>query len=794
MLKNYLKIAWRNLIKNKVYSLINLSGLTIGMICFILIALFIQYELSYDTYHEKSNRIYRIVQQQKGNNYSGTDMFALAPLPLGDAMLKDFPEVEEVTNLNLGNLILSKDEDIFLELGLLTDPSIFNVFTIPVLQGKGKEALEQPETIVLTESLAKKIFGTSQALGKLLQLNNNTTLTVRGIVADPPKNQHFSYSYILSNKLSRFYDLDVGNWVSNNYHSYISLKPSANYKDLERQMSKYEKFTKSAYQNEGLTFYPKFKLQPLKDIHLYSNMNSELGPNGNMRSLLLFLGIAFIILILASVNYMNLATVKSAQRAKEVGISKVLGAQKRQLIAQFLGESFLLTFVSFFIALVLVRLLLPAFNTLLNKTIPFEIGNNWWTLAAMVFIALLVGSFSGLYPAFFLSSANPVKALKGNFLKGHKEGISLRNGLVIGQFVIAIGLVIGSVVIYQQLQFIKNKELGYTKQRVVHVPYNGGEISEKENIIRAELLKHPKIDKVSISTQLPLSVTSNGPVDTWEGNHTKEQLYLYRTYVDYHFIDLFEMNLIEGRNFNKEIASDSTAYILNQSAVKALGWSDAIGKTFNDGVVIGVLEDFHLQTFDLPIEPLFMILRDEDFSKNYGQVILKVTMDNFEETRTFIEKTLKSVVPSAPYDIQFMEDSYAFLYDKETRLGSAFTIFSFLALFIAGMGLFGIVSFNVLQRTKEIGIRKVLGCSVTGIVKLVSQDFLKLILIALTIATPISYYFINIWLQNFAYKVKIEWSLFVIVGAASIAIAFITISFQSIKAAMANPIKSLRTE
>lgn len=795
MLKNYLKIAWRNLVKNKMYSLINLTGLTIGMTCFILIALFIQFETSFDKQHKKGERIYRVVQQQEGNEFRGTDYFAVTPRPLGVAMQKDFPEVEAVSNIETWGALLINENESFAEQGLYADKNLFDVFTIPVLEGVGKEALSEPNAILLTESLAKKIFGTAAVIGKTILYNSATTLTIKAVVADPPKNQHFDYSYIANINLQGNYEDDLTKWNSNNYYTYFVLAESYDYKNLEEKMAAYEEITKPVYEASGFQFYPQFKLQPLKDIHLKSNINIEIAANGDIQYIYFFAIIALIILVLAAINYMNLATAKSAQRAKEVGVSKVLGARKEHLIVQFLGESFILTLISFVSALFLVTLLLPAFNQILDKEIPFSIVGSWWGLIGMLGIALAIGVLSGLYPAIFLSGVSPVKALKGNFLKSHKDGALLRNSLVVGQFVVAIVLAVGSIIIHQQLDFIQNKKLGYNREQVVHAPYWEKEIHEKEDVIKAQLLSNPKIHKVSISTQLPMDLTSQGPVDTWEGNAHKEQLYIYRSYVDYEFIDLFEIELVEGRGFSKEFPTDfEEGYILNESALKKLGWTTAVGKKFNGGKVIGVVKDFHLQKFDLAIEPLYMTMRRDSWHRNHGEVIVKMDLDDYKETQTFIEETLKAVVPMAPYEAKFMEDSYAQLYDSETRLGKAFNIFSFLALFIAGMGLFGLVSFHVVQRTKEIGIRKVLGSSVSGIVTLLASDFLKLVVVALLIATPIAYYFMNNWLQDFAYSIAIKWWVFVIVGMAVAGIAFITISFQSIKAAVANPVKSLRTE
>ncbi len=795
MFKNHIKIAWRNLTKNKQYAVINLAGLSVGMACYILIALFIQFELSYDRHHQKADRIYRIAQQQPGNEYRGTDKFALAPLPLSEALVLDYPEVEAVTNVNQDFTLLIKGEESFGEQGLATDSHFFDVFSVPLVQGNRNDILNDPNTIVLTESLSKKLFGTDSPLGKSILYARNRNMTVVGIVPDPPKNQHLNYSYIISYKIRGYYPNDVGNWVSNNYHAYLALKEGSDYLTLQEKMKRYDEIAKPGYEQLGFNFYPHYFLQPLKDIHLHSNMNMEIGANGDIRYVYLFGAIALIILFLASINYINLATAKSAQRAKEVGVSKVLGAKKRNLTVQFLAESFLLTIASVLIAIGITFLVLPFFNTLLAQEIPFDVVGSWWIIALMIFVALLIGVLSGLYPALFLSALSPVRALKGDFMKSHKNGSFLRNALVVGQFIVAVSLAIGSIVIHQQLSYIQNKKLGYTKEQIVHVPYFQNEISAKRDVIRNQLLSHPKINKVSISTQLPMNITSQGIVSEWEGNKGDEDLYIYRCYVDHHFIDLFEMEIVEGRTFSNKIPSDSSAaYILNESALKKMGWKTAAGKKFRDGTVIGVVKDFHLQTFDLTIEPLFMTMPSIAQLDNFGQVILKMDTEDFASTKGFIEKTMKAVVPMVNYEARFMEDSYAQLYDKEARLGKAFRVFTLLALFIAAMGLFGLVSFNVVQRTKEIGIRKVLGSSVIGIVNLVAKDFLKLVLLAIVLAVPIAFLVMNDWLQDYAYRTKIQWWVFLLVGIATIGISFITIYFQSFKAASSNPVEILRTE
>ncbi|WP_282040817.1 ABC transporter permease [Winogradskyella flava] len=795
MIKNYFKIAWRSLVKNKVYSFINLSGLTIGMTCFILIAFYIQFELSFDKHIENSDRIYRIVQQQKGNDYRGTDYFALAPLPLSTAIKQDFPEVESITNLNVWNVLLINGNDSFLERGLFTEQSFFDIYNTKVLEGIGKEALDDPNTILLTESLAEKIFGSASSIGKTILYNNKDVMTVRGVIADPPKNQHFTYNFIASIEKNTNHIYEINDWVSNNSYGYILLKEDQDYRVLQEKMSRYDAVTKPAYKANGFQFYPQYELQPIEDIHLNSKMNAEIEPNGDLAYVYFFALLAIIILLLASINYMNLATSRSVHRTKEVGVFKALGAGKRNLVFQYLSESILLTLFSFFIALFLVVLLLPEFNKLLGRSIPLDIVGNSWILIGMLSIAILVGCLSGLYPAVFLSNINPVKALKGNAIKAQKGRSFLRNSLVVMQFVAAIGLITGSIIITQQLEFIQEKKLGYNKEHIVHVPYFNKDIHQKESVLRNELLNHPNINKVSISTQLPINVTSQGPVDTWEGNLDKQQLYIYRTYVDYEFLDLFEMNIIEGRGFSEKMASDSTdAYILNEAALKKLGWKTAVGKKFDRGTVIGVVEDFHLQTFDLSIEPLYIKMRRERWNVNHGQVILKVNLDDIENTKSFIEKTMKSIAPLDLFEARFVDDTYLKLYEEEKKLGKAFSLFALLALFIAGMGLFGLVSFHVFQRTKEIGVRKVLGSSVFGIVKLISKEFLKLIFLAFLVATPIAYYLMNSWLQDYIYRIEIKWWVFICAGFIAVSIALITVVLQVVKAATANPINALKTE
>lgn len=792
MLQNYIKLALRNLFKNRLYSIINIAGLTVGMTCFTLISLYIQYELSYDSHHEKAEQIYRIAMRQKGNDFRGTDRFAVTPMPLAQAMKEEFPEVEAATTLETQWSLLSSEEKVFGELGLFADEHVFDVFTFPVIAGMGAQALKDSDGILLTRSLAEKFFAGESPIGKTLLFENEKSLTVRGILEDIPENQHFTFDYITSVKNLPYYEDDIGRWGSNNYRTYIALRSGSNYRDLEEKMTVFDKQLGAVYQNGPIV--PSFFLQPLLDIHLYSRINLEMEPTGDIRYIYLFISIAFTILILASINYMNLATAGAARRAKEVGVRKVLGARRRQLVFQFLGESFMLTLISFLVAIALVDLLLPVYSRMLDKTILFSLTGNRLIFIGMITAALLIGGLSGLYPALFLSGVNPIRAFRGSFLKSYREGTILRNLLVIGQFMAAIVLAIGSVVIFQQLRYIQNKKLGFNREQVVYIPFGQQEVNQKAGVIRERLLAHPKVEKVSIATVLPLNSYNQGVVDQWEGNENQEELWVYRNYVDEDFFDLFEMEIIAGRAFSPNYPTDSVgSYVLNEAAVKALGWDSAVGKQFRDGQVIGVVKDFHFQPFNLAIEPLFLAYRQRQDRRN-GNIVMKLNSGDIEETVAGVRETMKEILPHIPFDVHFLDESYNQLYRAEKRLGQAFGLFTFLALFIACIGMFGLVSHTVLQRTKEIGIRKVLGASVLNIVELLSKDFLRLVLLSLVLGAPIAWHFMRQWLQNFVYRVELHWAVFVLVGALAIGLAFLTVSVQGVKAARANPVQSLRAE
>ncbi|MEM1319164.1 MAG: ABC transporter permease [Bacteroidota bacterium] len=795
MFNSYFKIAWRNLFKQKLFSFINVTGMSLGLCCFILIALYIQYEMSYESQHEKADRIYRLAQHQPGNEFRGTDRFAIAPVPIAPSLVERFPEVEAATTNTQLTDRFWLDGKIFYEQGLYADTALFDIFTYPIIEGDVQAALRDKSSIILTQSMAQKYFGKASPIGKVIEMNPERQLTVKAVIEDIPDNQHYDFSYIVSIENYEEYvsDKKGWKWANNSYSAYVLLPEGYDYHELEKKMSVFDEDLKYAYRE--LPFTARFFLQPLKDIRLYSQLNFERKPNGDIRYIYLAISIAIIILLLALINYMNLATARFRQRAREVGVRKVLGARRGQLVSQFLLESLLITIISFGIATGLANLLLPLLNDLLGLTIPFELIGNQMILIGFLIAALTFGALSGLYPALMSSAVSPVRALKNKWFKHQKESRFFRNTLIVGQFTAAIVLAISSVLIYQQLQYINTKKLGYNRDQVVYVPYRNQNIMAKASTIRNELLKHPNIEKVAITSALPLNTYNQGIVQEWEGNEDQREVYVYRTRTDYHYLDLFEIPLVEGRNFSLDHPSDSmNTYILNEAAVKALGWETAVGKSFRGGKVIGVVKNFHFQPLDFSIEPMFITFYNETTSYYYGQIAMKINMDDWASTTAHIQSTLGEIMPEIPFKLRYMDESYAKLYASEQRFGHFFNIFSLLALFIACIGLFGLVTHHIMQRTKEIGIRKVLGATVFNIVNLVTKDFLKLVALSALLAVPLSWWGMNSWLEDFAYRIEISWWVFALVGGLAIAIALATIGLQSIKAATANPVDSIQSE
>lgn len=793
MMRNHFKISLRSLSKQKFFTAVNVAGMTLGLTCFILIALYIRYESSFDKHHPEADQLYRISQLQVGNDLRGKNRYAFSPLPLAPAVKEICPEVLAATTLEIHKALFVHNEQGLYEQGLFADEGFFEVFSLGDFDSQGKAILQDPNAIILTRSLARKYFDNKSVIGEKILFKGEQELTVQGIVDDPPKNQHFQYDYITSYQNLPWYSGDIGFWNHNNYRTYVRLKPGTDPSTIETRMKQFEKYTDSAYRT--FSFKPTYFLQSVPDIHLHSDINFEISANGDIRYLYLAASIAFIILLLASINYMNLAASRSSGQALQVGIRKVLGARRNQIIQQYLVESVLISLASFALAILLAYLLIPLMNQVLNVEVPFDLKNNPLLLAGFFLAAVIIGVLSGLYPAIISSASKPILALKGKWFNIRREGMLMRNSLVVGQFSAAIILAICSVVIYQQLRFIQQKKLGYTRDQVVYLSYNQTNLNPKTPAIRQELLRTPGIKNVSFTNGLPLDLGCNTIINAWEGRTEEEELYTYCNYVDHNFLELFEIELVEGRNFSPAHPGDtSNHYLLNEAALRQLGWTSAVGKRFRDGTVIGVVKDFHFQPFDLAIEPLFMGYRNANRGRYIGHITMKIEGGQEEKLLADIKQTMKTFLPNQPFDPQFMDDSYNRLYSAERRFGKAFGIFTFIALFIACMGLFGLVSHRLVQRTKEIGIRKVLGATVTNIVGMVSRDFLQLVLISTLIAIPVAWWGMQQWLRDFAYRTELNMGVFLLVGLLAIGLAFLTVSLKAVQAASANPMDNLRSE
>ncbi|HMJ48857.1 MAG TPA: ABC transporter permease [Ferruginibacter sp.] len=804
MINNFFKIAIRNLLKNKVFSLINIAGLAIGLACFLLIALFVTDELSYDKYNKKADRIYRVDAEIK---FGGNELkLAVSSDPMGPTLKKDYPEVEQYARIyNDGNELIKKGNEFINEQNIVhADSTLFDVFTLPALYGDTHTALNEPNTVVITRSMSEKYFGTINAVGKIIEKDKNP-YKVTAIIKDIPQNSHFHFNMIFS---MDNIDYGWGNYLSNNFQTYIVLRKGTDYKafnkNFEQVIDKYllpqakqfmqigsmEEFKKTG---NKLFYY----LTPLTDIHLHSDLTAELSPNGNIQYVYIFSAVALFILLIACINFMNLSTARSANRAREVGIRKVLGTQRKNLIIQFLFESFIMAVISMIFALSIAYLVLPLFNEIAGKQMLLK---DFFTGKALLFIILLpvvVGIFAGFYPAFFLSGFRPIEVLKGKLNLGSKN-FSMRSVLVVFQFATSIILIIGTIIIYKQLNYIQTKKVGFNKDQVLIIN-NAYSLDKNINAFKNEMLSTKGVSSGTISGFLPVNSSRNdnsfskSPV-----MDTKNALSMQVWRVDYDYMKTLGIELANGRNFSKEFGSDSTAMILNESAAKILSDEDAIGKkvysTLDDRsnkyfTVIGVMKNFNFESLRQNIGPLCLIL-----GTHRGLVSFKASAAELPGVLASAEKNWKAMAPGMPFSYDFLDESFDAMYRSEMRIGKIAMIFSMLAIFIACLGLFGLATFMAEQRTKEIGIRKVLGASVQVIVQLLSADFVKLVLIAFCIAVPIGWWFMHKWLEDFAYRINIGWWIFLAAGAMALMVALITVSFQAIKAAIANPVKSLRTE
>jgi putative ABC transport system permease protein len=808
MLRNYIKIALRNLWKSKGFSAINIIGLAIGLATCLLIMLFVLDELNYDRYNKKADRIYRVDGEIKfgGNHF----ILAVAPDPMGPTLKKDYPQVEQYVRFrSRGGLLLKKgNENVQEEKVIYADSTLFDVFTLPLLDGDPQTALLSPNSLVITETTARKYFNTTQAVGRTMLVNNRDNYKITGVIKDIPAQSHFNFDFFVS--MSTLEESRRTNWLSNNFNTYILLKEGADPKKLEAQFDALvEKYVGPAvmqfmsinmndFKKSGN--YEKHHLTPLTSIHLYSDKEAELGPNSSIQYVYIFSAIAFFILLIACVNFMNLSTARSANRAREIGVRKVLGSLKANLVKQFLTESILISCIALMLALVLTFIMLPTFNHLAAKDIQLNLLSNPWLLPVLLMMVLITGLLAGSYPAFYLSSFKPIQVIKGKLAAGFKTSW-LRCGLVVFQFAISIILIIATIVIYKQLNFIQSHKTGFNRDQVL-VLHNTAPLGSKAKTFREEVVKISGVENATMTGYLPTNGWRNdNPVFADPTLDQKKAVSMQTWDVDEQYIPTLGMELVTGRNFSKEFLTDSSGIIINEAAAKMYGFKDPIGKTLyyirdidnprnvSTLHIVGIVKDFNFSSFRQQVTPLALM-----YGENAGNTALRLSSTNMPHLVTQIENLYNKMAPGEPFNYTFMDEDFNSLYRTEQRMGVIAISFSALAILIACLGLFGLAAYAAEQRTKEIGIRKVLGATVSNITALLSKDFLKLVIVAAVIAFPLAWWVMHSWLQDFAYRTNISWWVFIMAGVAAALIAIVTVSFQTIKAAIMNPVKSLRNE
>lgn len=808
MIRNYLTIAIRNLLRYRFTSFINLFGLTLGLTCCLLITVYILNELSYDKYNQNAKNIYRVTRSF--NNSEGVVSLNLATIspPFGYYFPTDFPEIKKMTRLlDNGTIPLKYKEKIFNEKGIFfADENLFDVFSVKVLRGNPKTALSDPFTVMLTEESAKKYFGNDDPMDKSIRFNNQFDVKVTGIYKAFPSNAHLHPGMLLSfNTLkdSAVYgerNLQT-NWGNNSFFTYLLMPDNFSPEKMIAQFPAFldKRMAGQEYVGQKASKFTKLGLQKLTDIHLHSHTDYEAEPNGDISRVYIFSAIALFILLIACINYMNLSTARSALRAKEIGIRKVSGAQRKELIIQFLGESVLICWVAIILAGLFAFLAVPWLNKISGQVLSINSLLQWKILVPLFLTPFVVGILSGLYPALFMSSFQPVKTLKGLFKVGGRS-ISFRKALVVTQFSIGIILIITTVIVFQQLNYIQRKTLGFDKDKIITMA-NTTEVNRQYDAFRTELLQNAAFKNVTRSSRIPTGrLLDNMGASTYAGDSARPVVTDIKfVSVDHDFVSTFNIAMKSGRFFSREYGMDTASFVLNESSVRALGWTnqEAVGKEFKygnqKGHIIGVVNDFHFESMHQAIAPMILCYFPPS-QLYFNNVSIKVAGADVGAALKYFESTWKKYFPETPVDYTFLDQNFDRLYDSEQKQATLFTAFACVAIFIACLGLFGLSAFSISQRIKEIGVRKVLGANVSTIVGLLSKDFLKLVGFAALLAFPVAWWAMNNWLKDFAYRVNIQWWVFIVAGILAALIAFVTISYQAIKAALSNPVKSLRTE
>ncbi|HEV3325210.1 MAG TPA: ABC transporter permease [Puia sp.] len=808
MFTNYLKTAFRSLLKNKGFTALNVLGLTLGIATCLLIVFYVLDELSYDRYNEKADRIYRINNEIKfGGN---ENVYAASPAPAALAMKNDFPEVEQVVRLQGAGRIRVKKGSQYIQENhaVYADSSLFAVFTLPLIEGDAANALMAPKSVVITEQTAKKYFNRTDVVGQTLLINDNEPYKITGVIKDLPVESHFRFDFFFA--ISDLSASREAAWLSNNFITYVVLKPGSDPARLEAkfpgflrkymgpQLQDVLHLTYEGFEKGGNYYH--FSLFPLTKIHLQSNSVDDLAPNGNIEYIYIFSAIALFILLIACINFMNLSTARSANRAREVGVRKVLGSPRKFLVAQFLTESVLVTLGGAGLAVILAWALLPLFNTLSGKELTISYYLISRLLPILLVFVVIIGGLAGSYPAFFLSAFQPIDVLKGKLASGFKGG-RLRSTLVVFQFAISFFLITSTLVVYQQIQYIQSRDLGYNRDHVLIVQ-NTGTLGSQAHAFKQEVKQLPGVENATLTGELPTAENGNW-TSLFEdrGLDQRRAVHSQLWSVDEDYLGTLGMKIKSGRNFSKEMPTDSSAVIVNEAAAKMLSFANPLNqslyapadnllKKINTYHIIGVIKDFNFQSLRKNVTPMALTL-DED----RGALSVRIHAGaNIPALMAQVEDKWKGLSPNQEFAYSFMKDDFDGLYRAEQRIGKIFLAFSSLAILIACLGLFGLVAYAAEQRTREIGIRKVLGAGIATIVRMLSRDFIKLVLLAILIASPLAWLAMHKWLQGFAYPVGISVWIFIVAGLIALVIAVLTLSFQTIRAAVANPAKSLKTE
>ncbi len=788
MFKNYLKIALRNIRRNKGYSFVNIFGLAIGMACCILILLWVQDELSFDRFHHNANRIGRVIAEVE---FAGQRPWAVTEAPLSQALEQEYPEIIRATRLQLGGRFrIRYGEKIFHEnRNIFADPALFEIFTFPFIRGDPKNALAGKRSVVISERMVQKYFAGENPIGKILNFNNKLDFQVTGIIQNVPDNSHLQFDFVLPFAWLEDLGHDINNWGNYNFFTYVYLDENTSFETTNQKISGYLR----TIDPENTT---RLFIQPLKRIHLHSDFEYDAlaANNSDFKYVFIFSSIALFVLFIACINFTNLTTARSSHRAREVGQRKVVGASKKDILKQFFGESLSFALIAFGFALGLAALFLPVFNDLSEKHLALDFSSNIYIPAGLVGIALFTGLLAGCYPSFYLSGYQPVKVLKRTLAADPKSSI-LRKVLVVVQFSLSIILIFGTSIVHNQIDYIRDKKLGFEKENLLYMPLVG-QVRQQYKTVKNELLRNPNITSITASSNLP-SFGRNwaaGRLD-WEGKNPEETILMQGVDVDYDFFRTFGMEMAAGRSFSKEFPTDeSNGVILNEEALKITGLQNPIGKRFSvgnwQGAIIGIVKDYNFKSVHNKIEPLILVM----INRQLNYVFLRIKSQDMSDTLKFLKNKWESYNPEYPFEYGFVDTLLDNMYKNEERVRTLFDYFTLMAIFISCLGLFGLSFYMIERRTKEIGIRKVLGASVPKIVVMLSRDFLKWVLIAIIIAWPAAYYFMDRWLQNFAYRTSIALETFLLSGILAIIVALLTVSYQSIKAALSNPADSLRYE